>query len=86
MKYLYRNESSSATIYQEVKVLRKFLSSLCPHLTDDHVSGFKMAAVHLGGLPRNGLDLDTHFLAFLGTVNSFVIQLDAGDHANVHKL
>lgn len=45
-----------------------------------------MASVHLGRLSRNGLDLDADFLAFFGAINGFVIQLDAGDHANVHKL
>lgn len=45
-----------------------------------------MAAVHLGRLPGDGFDLDAHLLTFLGAVDGFVIQLDAGDHANVHKL
>lgn len=56
------------------------------HLADDDVSGFKMAAVHLGRLPGNGLDLDADLLAFLGAIDGLVIHLDAGDHADVHKL
>lgn len=58
----------------------------CPHLADDEVGGFKMAAVHLGRLSGNGLDLDADLLAFLGAVDRLVIHLDAGDHADVHKL
>lgn len=45
-----------------------------------------MAPEHLGRLPGDGLDLDAHLLAFLGAVDGFVIQLDAGDHADVHEL
>lgn len=58
----------------------------CPHLADEEVSGFKMAAVHLGRLSGNGLDLDADLLTLLGTVDGLVINLDAGDHADVHKL
>ena len=57
-----------------------------PHLADYDVSGFKMAAIHLGGLPRYGLDFDTDLLAFLGAVNGFVVHLDARHHTDVHKL
>lgn len=45
-----------------------------------------MAAVHLGRLSRNGLDLDADLLTLLGAVDGLVINLDAGDHADVHKL
>lgn len=45
-----------------------------------------MAAVHLGRLSGNGLDLDADLLAFLGRVHRLVIHLDAGDHADVDKL
>lgn len=45
-----------------------------------------MAAVHLRRLARNGFDLDADLLTFLGAVHRLVVNLDAGDHTDVHKL
>lgn len=45
-----------------------------------------MPAVHLRRLARNGFDLDADLLTFLGAVHRLVVNLDAGDHTDVHKL
>lgn len=58
----------------------------CTNLANKDVSGFKMSAVHLRRLSRNGLDLYADLLAFLGAVNRFVVDLDARHHTDVYKL
>lgn len=57
-----------------------------PHLADYDVSGLKVAAVHLGRLPRDGLDLHADLLALLGRVHRLVVHLDTGNYADVDEL